>query len=446
MTMRGMAALLALALLGAAPDPTPRVAIGPVGGGDWQVRYDTAHPARALHFELPYESYRQQTWRPVEPGVRFVTDGDAVRAERTDGRPFRTLSFRLTPRYREVPKNYAPFSPFSDGGLLVFTGQFHACADRPCGDAPRWRTSVRAPGRNVLAGGRLRKGEASFSDGGEGTLVYAGPAAALATPLVYAVIDPALPAALRAQLDSLLPPLMTYFTASFGALAEKPMLFASLDRFPRPDSGLSYQGGTLPGQVFLHFYGSDWPKPEAAAKADFVPWFFAHETAHFFHGARAGGLNASDDEAWIHEGGAEAFAALAVRHLGNPAYVEKRVGQAADRCAAGLSALGDKPLDASARAGALGNYYDCGLLLQLAIDADVRRASGGRETLVAVWTDFLDKARAGTPWTGAAFLAAARRHGMLAATAALVADLTEKPQHLSPADLRARLRTTGLSL
>src|SRR6478672_916530 len=90
--------------------PTPKITLRPVGE-DWQVRYELTRPARALHFDIPYEDYRQTAWRSEDPAVRIVADGGAVRAERGDGKPFSSLSFRLTPHYREVPKNYAPFSP-----------------------------------------------------------------------------------------------------------------------------------------------------------------------------------------------------------------------------------------------------------------------------------------------------------------------------------------------
>ena len=425
------------AMLALAAASSPVIELGPAGE-DWRVRYTLATPAKALHFEIPYEDYRQTAWRPDDPAVRIVADGEDVRAERSDGRTFTSLSFRLTPRYREVPQNYAPFSPFSDGGVLVFTGQFHACADAPCADDPRWRVRVSAPGRQLLAGGVEERGRAAFADSGEGTLVYAGPQKPLSGPYVFAVIDPALPSPIRDQLDTLLPRLTAYFSDAFGALKERPTLFASLDRWPRPNSGLSYQGGALPGQVFLHFYGSDWRAD--AAKADFIPWFFAHEAAHFYHGARSGDAATSEDEAWIHEGGAEAFAALALRAFGDAAYVDRRVARTFDACAAGVAGLGDKPLSASAKAGAFQNHYDCGLVIQLAIDAELRSASDGRESLVTLWADFLDRVEADAPWTGDTFLGTARAHGLSEATARTITDLTTTPQKPDGAGLRALLK------
>lgn len=81
--------ILALAL--AATAPTPGIDLRSVGKG-WQVRYTLARPARALHFEIPYADYRQTAWRPEDPAIRIVAEGEAVRAERKDGRPFKSAS------------------------------------------------------------------------------------------------------------------------------------------------------------------------------------------------------------------------------------------------------------------------------------------------------------------------------------------------------------------
>ena len=63
---------------------------------------------------------------------------DAERATdtlaRADGAAFASVRARVPADYVELPKDYAPFSPFSDGGLLLHSGRFQACAG-PCADA-----------------------------------------------------------------------------------------------------------------------------------------------------------------------------------------------------------------------------------------------------------------------------------------------------------------------
>lgn len=408
---------------------TPTIELKPIGE-EWQVHYRLPRPTRTLYFDIPYGDYRQTAWQPEDPSVHIIADGETIRAERDDRAPFTSVTFRLTPRYREVPKNYAPFSPFSDGGVLVFTGQFHACANAPCADGSSWKMRFLVPSEQLLTG------TDAFEDRGDGRNVYVGAVKPIESPLVLAVIDPALPSPIRKQLDTMLPLLTDYFSRELGALPVRPMLFASLDRWPRPNSGLSSQGGILPGQVFLHFYGSGWKHD--AARADFIPWFFAHEIGHFYHGARSGNAHVSEEEAWIHEGGAEAFAALAVREFGDEGFVDRKIARSIDDCAAGLARLGE-PLTASARAGAFDNYYSCGLLLQLSIDADLRLKSDGRESLVTIWRDFLDRARNGVPWSSRTFLSVARSHGLSESSAALIEQLAGTPQRLTSEELRAKL-------
>ena len=129
---------------------------------------------------------------------------------------------------------------------------------------------------------------------------------------LLAVIDKALPDAIRTQLAADLPGFMHYFADRMGALPERPMLFASYDI--RPTNGFGRQGGTLPGQVFVHFYGEAWPKEMAKPGfAGDLAWHFAHEAGHLYqHQVYATG----EQSAWVHEGGAEAFGGGVVLALG----------------------------------------------------------------------------------------------------------------------------------
>src|SRR4030095_5929397 len=141
-----------------------------------------------------------------------------------------------------------------------------------------------------------------------------------------AVIDAALPERIRAQLLAQLPEFMHLFSGKLGALPTRPMLFVSYDA--SHPKGWGRHGGVLPGQVFIHFYGGKWPaemeKPEFP---DDLAWHFAHEAAHMYH--RRTGTESGDD--WITEGGAEAFAALALRG-GASAYVQSAEEKARGQC------------------------------------------------------------------------------------------------------------------
>jgi hypothetical protein len=213
-----------------------------------------------------------------------------------------------------------------------------------------------------------------------------------------------------------------------GALQAKPLLFASRDA-AHPGGGYGYQGGTLPGQVFMHIYG-DHPAFATPAFAARMDAFFAHEAAHMYQHYPA----TAQGESWIHEGGADALAAVALQQLGesDPAALGRRLRDARDSCATSLAA---GPLAEAGERGDFDAYYRCGFILQMAVDAAVRQASGGQCDLFCVWRDFQARVRSGAPWTGATFIAVARKRGG-EGTADFLAAVTEgKPGN--PATLLA---------
>jgi hypothetical protein len=266
--------------------------------------------------------------RLVLPALRIVHEEGRDIVRRQDGQAFSEASFELPARFVVFDADYAPFSPFTDGGVLIHSGRFHACAvecpkDAQGNDQP-WRFSLEPP-------------------------------------------------------------------------AEKPMLFASHD--PGSDDGrYGSKGGTLPGQVFMHFYGAGWDDPDRAGwLRRWMPWFFAHEAAHLFQQYER---SADPAASWIHEGGAEAFAYLALQGMpgsGIPGdFLDEKLEQAASACAEGLKqgSLADAQAD-----GRFHNHYECGLVMQLALHAAVVEASQGRQGLFDLWRSYIERTGAGAPWS-----------------------------------------------
>ena len=445
----GALLLAACSVAPVAPAPdgtTPAIELRPGAPGEWSATYTLAAPATALRFTRNPGDSRRPRWKLPEDFEIAHEDGVDLLVRR-DGGAFAAVTASVPARYIMLPKEYAPFSPFTDGGLLVHTGQFHACAGRAdCPGDARWDLAVTPPeGARTIADGVVGA-RADFADGGDGTNVYVGAAEPLASADFVAVIDRGLPESVRAALDSLLPPLMREFGARLVPPPRKPMLFASLDPHAPADGGLHVQGGVLPGQVFMHLASGDWSQATEQKVVGFLPWFFAHEAAHLFQFAGEKGGGDYTQQAWIHEGGADAFAALSVARLGGTReYVAQRVDKAVGLCATGLRELGGHPLNASAEAGAFDNYYQCGLLMHLAVDAEVRRASRGKRDLFDVWADFLGRVRAGASWSQDAFLAAARRAGA-GGSADFCLALATQAQQDPERYLRAQLARAGVKL
>jgi hypothetical protein len=434
------AVLLFLQLLlpgaGAAADG-PQIALAPVGDV-WRVTYTLVQPAAALRFTREDRAgNRARTWRAVDDGFELVQVDGVETMRRVDGAAFITARFDVPPLYMPLDKDYAPFSPFGDGGLLIHTGRFHACAGA-CAEVPGWRFTVEPPaGRHVIHEGRVSAEAVTFEDHDSGTKLYVGAAEPVETEHVVAVIDEAFLPLARRQLESLLPRLMAFYAHALGALPSRPMLFASHDA-AHPGGDYGFQGGTLPGQVFVHLYGrhDNLDHDDFAARMN---WFFAHEAAHLYqHYA----LASDPGQAWIHEGGAEALAAIALLRFGllDTHGLRTRVQPALQQCAAGI---GDHPLNESAANGTFANYYSCGLLMHLAVDAAARRRSDGDCDLLCVWRAFQDRVSAGEPWNQQVFLDVVATHAGRD-VAAFLREAADTAQADAAAFLQAGLRKAGL--
>lgn len=427
----GIAALVLTALpasskpAASATTRTPPVSLHITRAPDNAVRaeYTLARPARALHFAPQLDGYRAKDWQPEPGAFRWVREGDGERIERTDGKPFTRLSLDIPVRYRALEKSYAPFSPFSDGGMLIYSGHFQACTALPCKGTEPLAVTITAQGAVIGVGGKRSQDTAAFVSREEGTNVYIGNAEPVATSGFLAIVDPALQLGLRDHLLESLPQSMRDFAAIYGPLTITPELYVSLDPQPPANTGLSSQGGTLPGQVFIHLYGDGWRKPIKLGEVLWLDWFFAHEAAHFFQRAGTNDVIGPDSEAWIHEGGADAMAALVMRGRGDAerSYVTRRIAEARKACGEGLAGVA---LNMASRAGKFDLHYQCGMLIALAIDADVRRGSSGARSLHDVNRRFFATVRAGTPWNGTSFLEAARRSGVSAPTLAAITAIT----------------------
>jgi hypothetical protein len=364
-----------------AASPTPEILVTALRGMQWQVRYDFAQPVDKLEFKSSPDDSRSQTWLP-DQGFEIVTTDRGEVARRKDGAHFRTVRFRMSPTYRVLPKEYAPFSPFGDGGMLFHTGRFFACQDLCPGDASWSMYLWAATEDQIVLDGKVVKAEAHWIDRDDGRSVYVGKNVPQQTDDFIAVLDAALPERIRGQLLAQMPEFMHLFSGKLGALPTRPMLFVSYDA--SHPKGWGRQGGVLPAQVFVHFYGGKWPaEMEKPDFPDGLAWHFAHEAAHLYQ--RHTSTTSGDD--WITEGSAEAFAAMALRADAS-AYVQSAEENALGKCRESLK--GRSTRDAIA-AGTFDAAYSCGMLINLAIDSKIRLATK-HDGLYAVWRNYLRRA------------------------------------------------------
>lgn len=402
---------------GTEPDVLGTIVMSPNAAGTWVVGYILKAPARELVFARQPDDSRTTDWRPG-PGLEIVRIDGKERLRRIDGRALDDMILLSMPAaYRHLPMDYAPFSPFGDGGLLVYTGRFIACPGE-CADDDAWKIVLSAPDDTILVDGVRYQDRAEWTDSAEGRNIYIGNTTPVETPDFLAVIDAALPDKIRTQLAADMPGFMHYFADRMGALPERPMLFASYDL--RPQNGYGRQGGTLPGQVFVHFYGPNWT--EEMAKPAFVgdlAWHFAHEAAHLFQSQI---YIDAEDASWVHEGGAEAFAAIALRAQGQGKEADAHIAASAKTC---HTKLAGRSIRAALSAGEYEVAYACGLQINLGLDAELRRIAPESDGLFSVWREYRTAVK-GRAATTEDFYAAIASVGT-PATAAFVREAVDAP-------------------
>ena len=370
----------------------------------WVVTYTLTTPAKTLAFVRNPDTSRTTRWFAQDNDIEIVFDNvkhqELVRSK--SNKSLSTVSFLLTPTYKHLGKDYAPFSPFSDGGNAFHSGRLFACANACTEEDNKWHLTLNVPSdEHIVLNGKVMKSSVSWTDNNDGRVVYVGKQQPIITDNVVALIDPGLPESIKASLEEDIPNMMAFFSHSLNPLkGEKPMLFAS---YANVDDH-STQGGTLPNQIFMHWNRQD--LNEQADNSSFVNqtlWFFAHEVAHLYQPGSTEGVSENEEQSWLHEGNADYFAAIAMNFLYEDAnsYVESRMTRAFESCTEGLA---QTTLARAYKNGHFNLYYSCGMIMYRAIDSVVQKKTLGEESLFTLWKRLQKAVNSGMPPGTATFL------------------------------------------
>jgi hypothetical protein len=350
----------------------------------WTVSYQSNKSINAVMFAHSPDSSRLKRWQPISSEfiIKHLNGKDVV--TRKDGGPFSFVRFQLTPSYIHLPKSYAPFSPFSDGGMLVHSGRFFACPNICTGNENLWAMGVKAPVEDtIVIGSDKYSRKASWWDKNEGQKVYIGQQQSNHNEDYISIVDAKLTQTVGRQLETILPSMMLFLEETYGAIEDKPMLFASFGE--TSDGSFGRQGGVLPNQVFMHWYGAaTYQEKNPAATL----WFFAHEAAHMYQNMT--GQAATPVDNWLHEGHAEMMAKRIMLSLlpQYQSYVEAKVVQARGNC---LAIMKSSSLPEQIGAENYQALYDCGLYIYSAIEITYPQKNATEN----LWLAFMEQARNG---------------------------------------------------
>ncbi len=344
----------------------------------WQVSYQSQTPIKAIMFANSPDDSRIARWQPLSDAFKISYINGREIVARKDATTFTSVTFKLTPTYIHLPKNYAPFSPFSNNAMLLHSGRFFACPNICSGNENLWAMAVKAPAEdNIFVDGISYKIKTSWWDKNDGQKLYIGQQLSHDNGSYIGIVDPELSSEIAKQMELMLPKMMSILEESYGVLPKKPMLFASYSE--TNDGRFGHQGGTLPNQVFMHWYGHNVYKEQDAAA---TLWFFAHEAAHMYQHMSGSAVDPVDN--WMHEGHAEMMAKKIMLSL-SPQYegfVRAKVSEAKSHC---LASVNQSTLVEQV---ALGNYralYQCGFYIFNTIENGDARIN----TTETLWLDYM---------------------------------------------------------
>ena len=312
LSISSFAGVLLAALVGtvhaAAPAPLhTELTLTHIAADKWRADYVFAEAVTAVELGAQVGPYRKQAWRPLTPGVELVAheDNEGMRS----AVPLTQLSLEICAYDGFTEGQYSPIDRFSDGGWDFYVGFLYGGLTQ----GGRERAMDVALHLNGLAGETV----IAPSKPGSELMGYAyfGPSKPVRMGGVNVIIDPKTPAWLRETLEQTTAKVSAFYEQAFQRkLIDTPLVAVAFVGFDGAPSNISIKGGVAGGGLAYRLQGGgladDHPK-----KRSYFARLVAHEVAHLWQAnLTRGGIG--DNDAWIHEGGAEAIMLAAMRATG----------------------------------------------------------------------------------------------------------------------------------
>lgn len=318
----------------------------------WRAEYCFREPVEAIAFTRPLEGMRESHWTSVSDELKLVHENGAATLAAIDGSAFICGSVDVRTYTALPPKNYYAFSPFSTGGMSIYTGYFTGDLQRN-GTLQPFNLEAQfkgLPGEQVLGYDLNKLVHQYVYIGGEQLHQFDG---------LTAVIDPAIPASARDVIVGSIPEVNAELSTLFNSKPSEPYLVYIAGGDLGAFDGTSIKGGTQKNQILFTLKGRG-----ALRIAEKDPTFFAkltaHEVIHLWQRDIWPGLG--DDYPWMHEGSADALSYELMRRTGHYSIeqYENAWSSAQQKCAERLE------VSSVHQGPAKGNFrvvYECGALV-----------------------------------------------------------------------------------
>lgn len=359
----------------------------------WRVTYHLPYPSEALYFNRQTNTFRHDNWRILSPNWEFkLIDGEEYLVS-TKGKQTEIM-LEHPSYYAHTPKDYEFFISYSNGDVLMFSGHYDASPLKELLDRTMsvkdYHLNVKTeflflPSEKekiVILGKVYQDQKISWSDQkGRGTYIYWGNTNIQETPRLTIVIDPKTPEWINHKIKDLLPKIFDYYAQKTKLQLDfKPVVYLNYSK-----SGGGYGGGSLPGMLQLSVKGEDFQK-ESKKSLESLMGFIAHEGAHLWNGQMTSGPGGA--QAWLHEGGADAFSFRALRDFNiiSREKYQELIQRSLNLCILGL--VDQEPIVSTEKSRKFKNYYYCGSTINYLVEQSLES-----KDIYVFWKKLFEKAQ-----------------------------------------------------
>jgi hypothetical protein len=412
-----------------------------VAVNSWQIDARLDEPVTTLAFVRTGEDVRVEHWEIGTPGIELRRENDIdILVSET---PFQSVRFLRNTENLLRTDDYTPFTRFVDGSMAVYTHQFQLSVveDRADlqGESPEFSSLAHAfrfrdqvTGQVRTAGRRVHEDELiSFNEEIGGYALF-GDVAPLSEIQGGVYVSSDLPERLTDLLLRAVPQSLNYMEAEFGTPLSHPPMIMLTHRL-NVGEGISFRGGVVDGQVVMQVGGDALLSENEGIRSQvrtMTAGGIVHEMAHLWNVDLV--LSENPNEAWIHEGGADAISWRVLTEIFDlaPGYMNRKHTEALNHCATSLSA---GSFIAAVEGGNYRTHYSCGATIMLALERDLQTESDDN-TLLGLWRSIIEFALASDEQTYSqgVFLDTYRQQGgqpaLLNWVTSLVAEPVENPQ------------------
>lgn len=347
-----MMPLLMPPAIAAEPPVTVEISIERLSASQWQASWKFSAPVDAFRLYPPQLGFRSRSWQLPGDGLELEeTPGGAVISKH--GSPFSQFSLRFRNDSQFEPATYVPVLPFSDGGAAIYTGHFS-------GDVRQGDEWVSIPSQFEFRG--LAEDNTvvpAWASELSPVYAYVGPQRVKESQQVRMIADAQMPQWLLDTFSRSVPKVTALFSERLGfQLEHKPLVLIAAGKL-RESDGYSVKGAGLERQFTVMLQG----RALGIGSRDREQMFekmLAHELFHVWQQAMPGG-DFNPEQAWLHEGSAEALAVQGLYAAGiwSAEELERFHREQKETC---LESIAGTELSRAADEGNWTAVYACGYL------------------------------------------------------------------------------------